>query len=41
MAECFDPRCGYDDWHDHGDECTLTCPCGLGRMDESGEEVTP
>lgn len=33
-GECFNPFCGYSDDHDHGDECTTDCPCGLGEVTE-------
>ena len=37
MGECFNAICGYDDEHEHGDECTIDCPCGDGEMSADGE----
>jgi hypothetical protein len=37
MSECFNAICGYDDEHEHGDQCTIDCPRGEGRMSAAGE----
>lgn len=39
MSECFNALCGYDDDHEHGEECTIDCPCELGEMSPDGEWV--
>lgn len=41
MSECFNAICGYDDEHDHGDQCTIDCSCGEGEMSAAGEWLGP
>lgn len=31
--ECFNAICGFDEEHEHGEECTIDCPCGEGAVD--------
>jgi hypothetical protein len=29
---CFARRCGRDEWHVHGTECSTSCRCGQGEL---------
>jgi len=39
MGECFNAVCGFDADHEHGEECTTDCPCGLGVHDLAGNPI--